>query len=93
LTLRLFTYKHIKELIVLKRSLALIISLFLLVTALFPLQTLAAEDKGLQDAITTAKSLLDISDDYNDFDYYSNTYGSYIIINIISNVFYVCKFI
>lgn len=51
-----------------RRKIALILSVFMLVTLLLPVQTLAADDKGLENAIKVAKEKFTVPADYK-FDY------------------------
>ena len=52
-----------------KRRIAFILVIVMMATLVFPVQALAAYDKELTNAISTAKSLFDISDDYDNFTY------------------------
>jgi len=57
--------KKIKEVVSLKRKLAVVLTIFMLVSVLSPLHSFAAEDsKGLEKAIKTAKSYFDVPEDY-----------------------------
>ncbi len=55
----------IKEVVSLKRKLAVVLTIFMLLSVLVPLNSFAAaDDKGLEKAIRTARSYFDVPEDY-----------------------------
>lgn len=57
-----------------KKRIALLLSILMLMTVLVPIQSFAAQDEELKKAIKTAKQLFSIPDDF-DFDYNVDTRG------------------
>lgn len=65
-----------------RKLLSLTLSLLMVVTIIFPLHGFADYDKGLQEAITKAKELFSISEDYDKFDYHVNSYNGSTEFNL-----------
>ncbi|MGF7057458.1 YcdB/YcdC domain-containing protein [Brassicibacter mesophilus] len=58
-----------------KKRISLLLSILLVLTFVLPLQSYAQYDKELENAIKKAKSLLNITDDYDKFNYNINKYN------------------
>lgn len=59
-----------------KRSLSLILTLLMLFTFVIPVSALEGYDKELENAIIKAKTIFDITSDYDEFYYNINSYSS-----------------
>ena len=59
-----------------KRSLSLILTLLMLFTFVIPISALEGYDKELESAIKKAKTIFNITDNYDNFEYYINSYSS-----------------
>lgn len=68
-----------------RKTLAISLVLVLLATILFPFQALAAYDKDLEKAINTAKTLLNITDVYDNFTYTINRQNEKTVFNLSWN--------
>lgn len=58
-----------------KRRIALLLAVFMLVAAMVPMQVFAEQDKGLEDAIKLVKSKFTIPDGYSVFNYDVSSYN------------------
>lgn len=68
-----------------KKKFTLMFVVFFFVMLVLPSNVLAKEDQGLQNAITKTKSLFEISNDYDTFNYSLQTVGGKTIYNLSWN--------
>ncbi|KNF07888.1 S-layer domain-containing protein [Gottschalkia purinilytica] len=65
-----------------KKRISIIISMAMLLTILLPIGTFAQMDQNLQNAIKKAKSLLNISNEYENFEYAIEKVGDKVYYNL-----------